>query len=105
VAILRVREVWRKPNVRRRRSTDLTADEAANVRKAVMFLRKRFGTATQLADALGVTDRLVERICSVRGRPGAAVAIRAARLAGVGVDEILAGAWPRPGACPYCGRP
>lgn len=29
---------------------------------------------------------------------------RAARLAGVPVEDVLAGRWPVEGACPHCGR-
>ena len=32
------------------------------------------------------------------------VAFRVARFAGVGVDDVLTGAFPPPGTCPHCGR-
>jgi hypothetical protein len=32
------------------------------------------------------------------------MAIRVARLAGVGVDDVLAGKYPLPGTCAHCGR-
>lgn len=34
-----------------------------------------------------------------------ALALRVARLAGVPMDELLAGQWLSPRVCPHCGRP
>ena len=33
------------------------------------------------------------------------IAFRVARLAKVGVDDVLAGRFPPPGTCPHCGAP
>ena len=41
---------------------------------------------------------------SKNGRPGAALALYAARLLSVPVEDVLNGAFPKPGACPLCGR-
>jgi hypothetical protein len=37
--------------------------------------------------------------------PSASVAIRAARLANVSLEDVLASRWPVAGACPHCGKP
>ncbi|HEX2687870.1 MAG TPA: hypothetical protein VHN14_14685 [Kofleriaceae bacterium] len=34
-----------------------------------------------------------------------ALALRVARLAGVPMDELLAGRWLSPRVCPHCGHP
>jgi hypothetical protein len=97
VTILTKREVWRKPRPadETRRSSDLTPDEHANVKKALRFLRARRGGAVKLAVALRVNVASVEHACLTEGRPSAGLAIRVARLAGVPVEEILSGAWPK----------
>jgi hypothetical protein len=87
-----------------RRSDDLTPEEYANVRLAIRFLRVRLGGAAKLATALRSKVKTIEKVCAVRGRPSAVLAIRAARLAGVQVEDVLSGAWPKKGACPICGR-
>jgi len=106
MAILTEREVRRRelPSNRTRRASDLTPAEHDNVKAALRFLARRFGTFGQLAEALTVRPSLVERAVGKRGRPSAALAIRAARVAGVMVEELLAGRWPKPGTCPVCGR-
>lgn len=106
MTILTKREVWAKPRLANetRRSSDLTPEEHANVRTAVRFLRIRLGSAAKLASALKVSQKVVDKACAARGRPSAALAIRAARLAGASVEEVLCGRWPLAGACPHCGR-
>jgi hypothetical protein len=46
MTILVERKVWRRPRLanRTKRSTDLTPEEPANVRRALRFLRQRFGS-------------------------------------------------------------
>lgn len=72
---------------------DLTGQEQANVRAALRFLRVRSGGW----DALAKGARFA--VNSLRH-----VAVRLARFAGVPVDDVLAGRYPPPGACPHCGR-
>lgn len=105
MAILHARAAWAKPRVpnETRRSSDLTPEEQANVRKAIHVLRRRLGSYRALAAALRVTLSTITNQGSKRA-PSAAVAIRAARLAGVTVDDVLSGAWPKAAACPHCGR-
>ncbi len=83
--------------------TDLTAKEQTHVRAALQFLRTRCGGWVPLAKALGVKESTL----SAAGRGGnisARVAFRVARLAAVGVDDLLAGKFPEPGTCPHCGH-
>jgi hypothetical protein len=68
------------------------------VRTALRFLRARCGGVKPMAKAL--------RFSTPTLRVGASptLAFRIARLAGVGVDDILTGKYPPPGVCPHCGH-
>jgi hypothetical protein len=79
-------------------SADLTAKEVANVRAALRFLRARCGGVKPLAKAL--------RFSAPTLRVGASptLAFRVARLAGVSVDDVLAGKYPPAGVCAHCGH-
>ena len=104
--ILTERAIWRKPRPSNEtgRSTDLTPDEHAAVRRALQALRRRLGGWKPLAKALQVNVRTLATQGGAKGRPSAAVAIRAARLADAPVDDLLTGVWPKEGSCPHCGR-
>ena len=78
--------------------SDLSADELKNVRTAVRFLRARCGGWEAVAKALRVGKTTAKRASSPM------LAFRVARLAGVGVDDLLAGRFPPPGTCPHCGH-
>lgn len=83
--------------------SDLTKEEQNNVRVAVRFLRARCGGPQPLAKALrlslvGIRHTLAGATASPQ------LAFRVARLAGVGVDDLLAGRFPPPGTRPYCGH-
>ena len=88
----------------RARTPDLTPDEMANVRRAIGVLRIRFGGFAKLAVAIGVPLKGLQTAVVRSRKPSVAIALRAARLAGVPLEEILAGSWPPEGACPHCGR-
>lgn len=83
--------------------SDLNAKEQANVRAALQFLRSRCGGWEPLAKALRAnSDNL-----AVVGRGGAAsasLAVRVAKLASVGVDDVLTGRFPEAGTCAHCGH-
>ncbi len=106
VTILHEPKSWRRERsaTETRRSTDLTPDEQAAVRRALHTLRLRLGGWKALAKALRVNVRTLTTQGGTRGRPSAAVAIRAAKLADVSVTEILEARWPKEGSCPHCGR-
>jgi hypothetical protein len=106
MAILTERRVWTKPRsaTATRRSSDLTPEEQANARKAIRFLAKRFGTYRKLAEAIGAKRATVLLAGRTAGRVSAGIALRVARVAGVSLEDVLAGRFPADGACPYCGR-
>jgi hypothetical protein len=84
--------------------SDLTADEQANVRAAIRVLYGRAGGWAQLAKALGFKLSTVNRAHRGNDDVTPRMAFRVARMAGVGVDEVLAGRWPVAGTCPHCGQ-
>jgi hypothetical protein len=106
VAILRERTVWRKPRPANetRRSSDLTPEEQKNVKAALRFLAKRHGTKRVLAAAMGAAFATVATAMEPHRAVSAGIALRAARVAGVSVEDVLSGAWPIAGSCPHCGR-
>ena len=107
MAILCGPKTWTRPRpaTETRRASDLTPEEQANVKRAFLVLRQRLGSQAALAGALKVNLHTLHWYGQRRGRPTAGVALRAARLAKVAVEELLAGRWPIEGACPHCGRP
>lgn len=82
----------------------LTPEERNNVRRAVRTLCRRYGSASALAPKLRAGLRSVQRAMGARGAPSMSIVLRCARLVGVGVDDLLSGKWPKPGACPTCGQ-
>jgi hypothetical protein len=97
---------WARPRdpSKTRRSSDLTPEEQANAKAALRVLRVRYGDAAKLADALSANLGTLKAALKVRGKPSAGLALRAARLAGVAVEDVLSGTWPKAGSCPNCGR-
>jgi hypothetical protein len=105
VTILRERVSWTRPIFQKEtyRASILTPEEQANVKAALRFLAKRIGSLTKLAQAMKVNLRTLQTALG-RQRPTVGVALRAARVAGVALEDILAGRWPPAGLCPYCGE-
>lgn len=95
---------WRRSDAKPPRAPELTAEESAHLKAAIRFLRIRSGGFGPLASLLKVKPDTLRNLASGRGRPGAALALRAARAAGVTVEDVLSGAFPPAGACPHCGR-
>ena len=83
---------------------DLTQEEQDRVRVAIRFLRIRFGKAMLLAKALGFRASTIRRVLEGRDMVSPTMVIRVARLAQVGLDDVLAGRYPAKGTCPHCGR-
>ena len=106
MGILREPKAWAKARDPKatRRSSDLTPEEQANAMAALRFLAKRHGTIAKLAEAMGAKRATLIRAMGKRGGVSAGIALRASRVAGVPLDDVLRGAWPPAGACPYCGR-
>lgn len=78
--------------------SDLTKEEQANVRTALRFLRARCGGWEAVAKALHLGRSTIGRAATPT------VAFRVARFAGVKIDDLLEGAFPPVGTCPYCGH-
>jgi hypothetical protein len=102
VAILSHPVAWRRV-ARRDVEADLTADEQANVRKALRFLAKRYGTFAKLAAAMKA-KRATVILAARSGTVTAGTALRASRAAREPLELLLTGAWPKSGMCPHCGR-
>jgi hypothetical protein len=105
MAVLRERVRWERerPQNETRHSSDLTPAEQENVRTAIRFLSKRHGTYRDLAMAMGA-KRATVLLAGQKGAVSAGIALRVARVAGVPLEDVLAGKWPVEGACPHCGR-
>jgi len=102
MAILTETVVRRRP--RRPRGFGLTPKEQDNARVAIHALRRRYGTWQAVALAMGVGLKTVKNALGPTRRPTAGLVLRVARAAGVPVEDVLAGKYPRPGACPLCGH-
>jgi plasmid maintenance system antidote protein VapI len=85
-------------------ASDLTDDEKAHVKAALEFLRIRFGQTKLLAKALRLQPDSVRKVLSGHDSISAAMVLRVARLAGIGLDDLLAGKYPVKGMCPHCGH-
>lgn len=104
---LRERKVWRRESskpAKRRRFGSLSAEEQANVRRAIHVLRIRFGSNARLARAIRMNADALQHAAVPSRRPSARLAMLVARVADVPIGDVLPGAWPKPGACPMCGR-
>jgi hypothetical protein len=84
--------------------SDLTADEQKNVRAALQFLHARVGRWDTVARALRAHVAGTRLAASGRRTATASLAVRVARFAGVGVDDVLTGRFPDPSVCPHCGQ-
>jgi hypothetical protein len=85
-------------------ASDLTSDEQAHVRAALQFLRARCGGWEQVAKALRFKATTLGHVARSRKTASVSLALRIARLASVGVDDVLTGRFPAPGTCPNCGH-
>ena len=81
---------------------DLTKNEQEGVRRALRVLRARYG-AKPLAKVLAADIRTLRGVLA-GSAPTPALAFRVARLAGVGMDDVLAGRYPGPEVCAHCGH-
>ena len=85
--------------------SDLSAKEQRAVRTALRFLRLRVGAWAPLAKALRCEPDTIHKVAAGRRGVTPALALRVARLAGVPMEELLAGQWLSPRTCPHCGHP
>lgn len=84
---------------------DLTAKEQKAVRTALRFLRLRVGAWKPLAKTLRYEMDSIQKVATGKKTVTPALALRVARLAGVPMDELLAGRWLSARVCPHCGHP
>ena len=83
--------------------SDLTAKEQANAKAALRFLRTRFGGWKLLAKATRYSPAGLRNVVNGHRTPSPTLAFRIARVAQIGVDDVLAGKYPPAGVCPHCG--
>ncbi len=104
--VLKEREVRRKPpGPRARQDIDgLPESERANVRRVLKMLHTRYGSWDAVGAELGLKPKTVQTAARAKGKPTAGIALRVARLVAVPVEDVLSGAFPKPGSCPMCGR-
>jgi len=81
----------------------LTDQEQANVRRAIRYLRARLGTWVAVARAVRIKRATVRRVRD-GGWVRPYVAGKVATIAAIPVDDLKAGKYPPPGACPRCGE-
>ena len=67
-------------------------------------LRVRFVTLKRVAAELRISYTVLLKAMTGATKVRAGLAVRAARLAGVGVSDVLEGQFPAPGQCPMCGK-
>ncbi len=105
MTVLTKRSEWRieRSPSETRYSSDLTPEEQGHARAAIRFLTVRLGGAAKLARALRSNLASVSRATGKGGKPSAGLALRAARLAGVPLEDVLSGQWPGD-RCPHCGH-
>jgi hypothetical protein len=106
VTILRETQTWRRP--RKHVAFELSPEEQANVKRALKAIRAQVGGWRPLAQRLRCSVEAVRKPAGngIRSNsvPSPGLALRAAQVAGVPVEDILSGAWPRECSCPTCGR-
>jgi ABC-type enterobactin transport system permease subunit len=85
-------------------ASDLTDEEQERVRVALRFLQIRFGMMKLLAKALRLQPSTVIKVLAGDDNVSALMVLRVARLARVGLDDLLAGKYPVKGMCPHCGQ-
>jgi len=109
MTILKERQVWKrtKPEPTKICKTKLgvlSDEQEEGVRRALGALKVRYGSLNALARAIRVDATYLNLMFNGRRKVHPGLAIQVAPLAGVTVDDILSGAFPKPGACPMCGR-
>lgn len=102
MSILTAKRTWTRTS-KRRVLRVLTQTQSANVRRVLRLLAAEHGSNTKLASVLCMTPRALERARSPSRRISMELTFVVARIAGVGVDDVLAGRWERH-VCPQCGH-
>lgn len=84
--------------------SDLTILERKNVRTAIRFLHLRCGGWDSLSTLLRLSRTTIRHVVEKGRAPSPMLTFRVARLAGVPIDDVLAGKFPPAGTCPHCGQ-
>ena len=93
--MLSERQVWKKVKEQPKnrlhveKINKLFPEQVANVRIALKVLKIRYGSLQKLAELMHVTLGSLTRVLAAE--PNAGLALRIAQVAGVPVDDILAG--------------
>jgi len=77
----------------------LSPEQQDNVRRAIWALHRHHGTLVRVARMLGVRRTSLDHVLSSRGAVTAALALETARVAGVTMNDVLEGQFPRPMEC------
>jgi len=91
----------KKPPIKRRANT-LEPEEQENVRGALRALYYRYGSWKAVEDGMGIGKNQLKTVMGKSRELSAGMAIRAAKLAGVPVEDVLSGALKAPAKCPTC---
>src|SRR5262245_49673249 len=103
--LIRPGDSGQEPRPRKRRPA-LTEAENDRLRVVLKNLRRAFGTWKCLAEAMGgVAATGLQSIAAGRYRGSHAIAVFAARAAGLPVEEVLTGGLVVAKNCPLCGAP
>ncbi len=78
----------------------LTREEQDHVRGAAQFLRRRMGGWRELDKVLHLDTRGFRSSKTITPT----LAFRLARFLRIGMEDLLAGKFPAPNTCPYCGH-
>lgn len=99
MSILTERQTWKRKHAHELRAQadvrKLTPTQSKNVRRVLGHLAIELGGPSKLAAAMGGTRGMLEKARSPSRPPNARLALMAARVAGVDVDDVLAGQWRR----------
>ncbi len=82
----------------------LTSEEQEHVRVALRFLRIRTGGWKVLSKVLGFAMGSMINVKKKRVPVSVNLAFQVSRLTMVPFDDLIAGKYPPPGACPHCGH-
>ena len=84
-------------------TTDLSEEEQDRVRAAIHYIRAIVGSWAVLARSLRFEESSLMHAARGRRTVTPTMAFRVARLVRVTFDDLLAGKYPSPHACPRCG--
>jgi hypothetical protein len=83
--------------------TDLTKQEQAHVRTALVRLKLQCGGWNPVAKILRLNPATLSGVATGK-LVTPVMAFRVARFVKMGVEELLAGKFTPPGTCPHCGK-